>query len=148
MSSPLQGAHTYSQVHRIFRTCIAYNDPGFAGVELVGVVFRQGSFIEKTVGIGRRSSRHFDTIRSQAALVRCYHGCLWLMSTNPGNLSVPTLVCPPFPVSTYSDPSTIGHSSYLLFGPSAWLPLTRASLGIPTNSMLPGIALTLRRFSL
>jgi hypothetical protein len=79
---------------------MAYSGPGLAGVELVGAVLRQGSFIEKMVGMGWTAGRHFDTIQSQAALVRCiarYHGFLWLMSTQPGNLFVPTLVCLPFP---------------------------------------------------
>lgn len=69
-------------------------------MELVGAVFRQGAFIEKMVGMGWTASGRFETVASQAALVRCiarYHGFLWLMSSQPGSLFVPTLVRPLFP---------------------------------------------------
>lgn len=53
-----EGMNTYFQVYKILRTCIAYSDPGFAGVELVGAVLRQGSFIKKVVEMGWAARYH------------------------------------------------------------------------------------------
>ena len=108
MCSPIQRLRGYTRLYRSRRTCIAYSDPGLAGVGLVGAVLRQGSFIEKMVGMGWAVGGRLDTAECQAAFVRCiarYHGFLWLMSGQPGRLFVPTLVCHLFATqgSTYSD---------------------------------------------
>ena len=99
MCSPIRVLRTHTHLYRSRRTCIAYSDPGLAGVELVGAVLRQGSFIEKMVGMGWAVGGRVDTVEWQAAFVRCiarYHGFLWLMSGHPGRLFVPTLVRHPF----------------------------------------------------
>jgi hypothetical protein len=119
-SATTRGPCTYPSLYRTRRTCIAYSNPGLAGVELVGAVLRQGSFIEKMCRIGWTIGGRFDTIQSQEALVRCivrYHGFLWLMSTQPRNMLVPTLVCSSLPTqeSTDADPFTAGYCSYVLF---------------------------------
>ncbi|CAG8633763.1 10605_t:CDS:2, partial [Acaulospora colombiana] len=59
---------------------------GPACLDLVGAVLRQGSFIEKMVGLGWTRPGRFDHSKDSAPLVRCiarYHAFLDLMSQNP-----------------------------------------------------------------
>lgn len=80
---------------RIWRLVQAYTDPGAAGIELVGAVLRQGSFIEKMVDLGWTAGGRFDDPSSHAPLARCiarYHAFFFMMELNPGLFLVPTLV--------------------------------------------------------
>jgi hypothetical protein len=75
----------------------AYSNYGPAGLDLVGAVIRQGSFIEKMVDLGWTRPGRFDLSKDSAPLVRCiarYHAFLDLMSQNPNMFLVPTLVSP------------------------------------------------------
>jgi hypothetical protein len=76
---------------------VAYSNSGLAGLDLVGAVIRQGSFIEKMVDLEWTKPGRFNLVKDSAPLVRCiarYHAFLDLMSQNPALFLVPTLVCP------------------------------------------------------
>lgn len=79
---------------RLLRVVIAYSHFGPAGIDLVGAIIRQGSFIEKMVGLGWTRPGRFDYSKDSAPLVRCiarYHAFLDLMNQNSGLFLVPTL---------------------------------------------------------
>ncbi|CAG8633732.1 10603_t:CDS:2, partial [Acaulospora colombiana] len=67
---------------------------GPASIDLVGAIIRQGSFIEKMVGLGWTKPGRFDHSRDSSPLVRCiarYHAFLDIMSQSSGLFLVPTL---------------------------------------------------------
>ncbi|KAG8821508.1 hypothetical protein FRC17_009795 [Serendipita sp. 399] len=76
------------------RIATAYSHAGLASLDLVGAVLRQGSFIQKMVGLGWTRPGRFDLVDESAPLVRAvarYHAFLDLMAVNPSLFLVPTL---------------------------------------------------------
>ncbi|KAG8820781.1 hypothetical protein FRC17_010054 [Serendipita sp. 399] len=81
-------------VPKLQRIAVAYSHAGLASLDLVGAVLRQGSFIEKMVGLDWTRPGRFVLAGDAAPLVRSiarYHAFLDLMASNPALFLVPTL---------------------------------------------------------
>ncbi|KAG8805044.1 hypothetical protein FRC17_005756, partial [Serendipita sp. 399] len=92
---PRQTYHVYDeQLPRVKRILAAYSLPGYASIDLVAAVLRQGSFIEKMKELGWLESSRFQHSENQATLLRAiarYHAFLDLMAANPRSFLVPTV---------------------------------------------------------
>ncbi|KAG8834460.1 hypothetical protein FRC17_008682 [Serendipita sp. 399] len=81
-------------IPRLQRISVAYSHAGLASLDLVGAVLRQGSFIQKMVGLGWTRPGRFDRPKDSAPLVRSiarYHAFLDLMYMTSSLFLVPTL---------------------------------------------------------
>jgi len=79
---------------RLRRLCVAYSQPGPAGVDLAGAVIRQGLFIDRIVNMGWTTEKHFQTVQPHTVLlwsIARYHAFLWLTSSNPESSLIPTI---------------------------------------------------------
>ncbi|KDQ09220.1 hypothetical protein BOTBODRAFT_534573 [Botryobasidium botryosum FD-172 SS1] len=77
---------------RLIKVLARYHNHYTPSIELAGAVMRQGSFIQKMVGLGWTAPHRFDL--DQTTLVRCaarYHAFLDLIASGPTKLLVPTL---------------------------------------------------------
>ncbi|KAG8817991.1 hypothetical protein FRC19_010963 [Serendipita sp. 401] len=92
---PREKHHVYDeQLPRVKRIVAAYSLPGYASIDLVAAILRQGSFIEKMKELGWLESYCFQSSTGQATLLRAiarYHAFLDLMSAKPGSFLVPTI---------------------------------------------------------
>ncbi|KAF6750970.1 hypothetical protein DFP72DRAFT_1172599 [Ephemerocybe angulata] len=76
------------------RIMSAHSTSMLYSVELVGAVLRQGSFVEKMVGLGWTRPGYFDKEDDELALrhaIARYHAFMDLMSSSPASFFVPTL---------------------------------------------------------
>ncbi|KIM24605.1 hypothetical protein M408DRAFT_26897 [Serendipita vermifera MAFF 305830] len=72
----------------------AYNNAGYASLDLVGAVIRQGSFVKAIEGLGWLNARRFTSGRTQAPLFQAisrYHSFLDLLTTKAPACPIPTL---------------------------------------------------------
>ncbi|KAG8781171.1 hypothetical protein FRC20_009019 [Serendipita sp. 405] len=92
---PREKYHVYDeQLPRVKRIIAAYSLPGYASIDLVAAVLRQGSFIEKMRELGWLEFSHFQASANQVTLLRAiarYHAFLDLIAAKPGSFLVPTV---------------------------------------------------------
>ncbi|KIM24077.1 hypothetical protein M408DRAFT_318915 [Serendipita vermifera MAFF 305830] len=96
-----QGLRPRKKVHnfdaplpRVQRLVSAYSNAGYASIDLVAAVLRQGSFIKKMKDLGWLESKYCESSNAPASLFRAivrYHAFLDLMTVKDNSFLVPTL---------------------------------------------------------
>ena len=81
-----------SLLRSLRRILAHYRHPGSFSVELTSAVMRQGSFIQKMIGLGWTDPNRFATDKTVVLrAIGRYHAFLDLMSSSPASFFVPTL---------------------------------------------------------